>query len=261
MERLVKFATDTATLAIFDPVRMAHRFNDKCDWWCGEFRGLAELKSGAMVLASLGADGIYDVRITDGDLTQDERDYAADAIYGLGVEVISEKLFIGPGECVPGGGSTITDGDLDRGALLSLENGAFSCDLYAISWFDSPRWWTDKRNVPTDAPADFVVVLRPRTTPFVQIDSSPRLDVCGEEFLFPSATRLVGPQPGMLLSTTVRNGGRGELCLKNCGPRDYKASLVDYVGLEWKDRIRLRVLTVNHENRELVGEFVEKVPS
>jgi hypothetical protein len=76
---------------------------------------------------------------------------------------------------------------------------------------------------------------------------------------FESTTRRVGPEPGMILTTKVRRGASNELCLKECGPCRYRASVVDYSGVAWKDTIRLKVLEVDHGAKHLVGEFVGKV--
>jgi hypothetical protein len=50
-----------------------------------------------------------------------------------------------------------------------------------------------------------------------------------------------------------------ELCLKDCGPLGYGASLVDYAAVAWRDTIRLKVLKVDHTAKQLIGEFGEKV--
>ena len=261
MDLQSRFFTDTATLAIFDPERLRHRAEAESDWWCTDLLQLEEFRSGSVALVGLGGDGAYRVRITDGEMTSDERDYAAGAVRSLGVEVVSGKLFLGPAECMPGGGSGFTPADAERGLLLEAENGRYGVDLFAIEWSDSPRWWRDDRSVPDDAPADIVAVLRPRLTPFAEIGAEPRLDFCAEAYIFESATRRVGPEPGMILTTKVRRGTSNELCLKECGPCGYRASLVDYSGVAWKDTIRLRVLGVDHDRKQIVGEFVEKVES
>lgn len=76
MDEVINFFTDTATLAIFDCSLLSHRLNDDCDWWCGSFEDIEEVKKGDVSLISLGADGVYKVRVTDGELSDEERDYA-----------------------------------------------------------------------------------------------------------------------------------------------------------------------------------------
>ena len=256
MERTLRYFTDTATLAIFDPQRLEHRVNDDADWWCGDFLRLDELRSGAMALVSLGGDGIYRVRITDGELNADERDYADEYIAGLGVEVVSGKIFIGPGECLPGGFQF--GAETDRGALCEIDNGSYTVDVYSIRWFDSPRWWAEDHRVPSDAPVDYVIRLRDRSGAMNAVAMEPRFSGRSEMFLFDSSTRQIGPQPGMILTTTVRKAPNG-LTLKDCGPGYFRATLADYSQVAWKDTIRFRVLTVDHQAKQLTGEFVEIV--
>jgi hypothetical protein len=258
MERTIQFFTDAAILAIFDPQRLAHWVDRDAGSWCGDFLQIEELRSGAIALVSLGGDGIYCVRLTDGDLNPDERDYADERVAGLGVEVVSSGLFIGPGECLPGGGSAFTHSDLERGVLCEMDNGVYAVDVYSIRWFDSPRWWTEDHTMPVDAPADFVITLRPRTGPIATIDAEPRLKGLSDAFLFDSSTRQIGPQRGMILTTTVRKAPNG-LTLKSCGPCEFSATLTDYAQVAWKDTIRFRVLTVDHGAKVMTGEFVDIV--
>ena len=261
MDSQFDFFTDAATLAIFDPERLSYRAEAESDWWCSDFLQLEEFRSGSVALVGLGGDGAYRVRITDGELSPDERDYARDAVRGLGVEVVSGKLFLGPAECIPGGGCGFTPAAEERGLLHDTENGWYGLDLFAIDWFGSPRWWRVDQTEPDDAPADIVAVLRPRLTPFAEIGTEPRLDFGANAYIFQSPIRRVGPEPGMILTTKVRRGASNELCLKECGPCGYRASLVDYSRVAWKDTIRLRVLGVDHDGRQIVGEFLEKVDS
>jgi hypothetical protein len=258
MDRTFRFFTDTATLAIFDPRRLERRIHDEADWWCLDFSQLDEIQSGAIALVSLGADGAYQARVTDTDLNTDERDYAAECVAGLGVEVVSGKLFMGPGECLPGGASRFDASDADRGILCEISDGAFSVDVYAIHWFDSPRWWTEDHHPPDDAPADFVILLRPRSGPIAAINSEPRFRGIADRFLFDSATCQIGPQPGMILTTKVRRGPSG-LALKDCGPGNYRATLLDYSQVAWTDTIRFQVISVDHNAKEITGKFIETV--
>jgi hypothetical protein len=257
MNSLLNFFTDTATLAVFDPARLKHRVDDACDWWTDNFLQLEELTAGAIALISLGGDGVYQTRITDGDLTPDERDYAAEVVRGLGFEVVSNAFYVGPGECIPGGG--FGSPDIERGVILAMKNGVYNVDAYLINWSDSPRWWNEERVVPEGAPPDFVLVIQTRKNPFRQPDSEPRFTGLGDHFLFDSSTRRVGPEPGMLLTTKVRKSPTG-LTLKDCGPCQYGATLVDYSNVKWKDRIRFEVLSVDHKARLITGKFIEIVP-
>jgi hypothetical protein len=254
-----RFFTDTGTLAIFDPARLDDRVSANSDWWCSDLLELEEIQTGSVALVSLSGDGVYRLRITNGDLTVDERDYATCLVSGLGVEVSSGELFVGPAECVPSGGSGFTATEVSRGLLLKTENGQYDIKMFAIDWLNSPRWWRDDHSISDDALVDLVAVLRPRSTPFTGVDSQPRLNFSSDTYIFESTTRRVGPEPGMILTTKVRKNLSSELCLKDCGPRGYQASLVDNAGIAWKDTIRLKVLSVDHTSKTLIGEFVDKV--
>lgn len=258
MDFSFEFFTDTATLAIFDPECLQHRADDDVDWWCADIGQVDEVKSGSVALVSLGSDGVYQTRVTDEELTSDESDYAAELVKNLGVEVVSGYLFIGPGECLPGGGSQWSRLTVERGILFKIENGSYCIEIYAIHWFDSPRWWTENHQPPEGVPADYVVVLRPRTAPVTVFNENPRFNGWGDQFLFESTTRQIGPQPGMILTTRVRKGHNG-LTLKGCGPCEYDAALIDYSEVAWKDTIRFQVISIDHEAREMTGEFLERV--
>ena len=250
--------TDTAVIAVFDSARLGNRVDGESDWWCSDLSQIAEVRTGSIALVSLGGDGVYRVRVTDGDMTVDERDYAASAVCGLGVEVISGKLYAGPAECMPGGGIGFTPASEERGLVLECDDGAYDVELFAIHWRDSPRWWKDDHSVPDDAPVDIVATLRPRQRPFSAGSGECRLDFYGNNYLYESATRRVGPEPGMILTTKVRRGPSSELCLKGCGPLGYRASLIEYSGVAWKDTIRIRVVAVDHDAKQLTAEFVSK---
>ena len=210
------------------------------------------------MIASLGGDGVYRLRVTDGELTQAEHDYAAEVVQGLGVEVASGALFVGPGESLSADDVTVRDSGERGGILLGVPPGQYRADLYLIAWDKSPCWWTEGgQPPPPDAPADVVMILRPRSGSFPGVDVEPRLLGDVDSFLFDSPGRLLGPQPGMLLTSSVRKAADGSLCLKDCGPGAYVASLRDYSPVAWKDRIRLRVLEVDHDARRFVGEYVE----
>jgi hypothetical protein len=260
MNRLVRFFTDTATLAVFDPEQIEHRSDDDADWWCVDFSQVDEIRSGSIALVSLGADGVYQARLTENGLSADERDYAAECVAGLGVEVCSGNVFIGPGECLPGDGSRFNQSEAERGMLCEISIGLYSIDIYAINWFDSPRWWTEDHHPPNDAPADYVITLRPRSGPFAAINSEPRFSGTSDSFLFESSTRQIGPRPGMILTTKVRKGPDG-LALKDCGPCHYRATLLDYSQVAWTDTIRFKVVAVDHNAKEMTGEFIETVKS
>ncbi len=71
--------------------------------------------------------------------------------------------------------------------------------------------------------------------------------------------RQTSPQPGMILKTTVRTSPNG-LVLKDpwvC----YTATLEDFGTLAWKDKIRVRVIEVDHDRETMLVEYVSHIES
>lgn len=55
-----QFATDTATLLVFDVASLKHRGADDADWWCWPpEEQVREANAGNAAFIDLGADGIY----------------------------------------------------------------------------------------------------------------------------------------------------------------------------------------------------------
>ncbi len=250
--------TDTATIAIFDEHLRREPLASGLDWWAFPLNEVPEVALREVAMVSLGADGVYVVRMTDGELTDVERAYAGEVVRGLGFIVTSGRVVVGPGEALPQPGSVSTYSD-ESCTVLAIESGPYQVDAYSINWFDSPRWWRDGRIVRNEAPADIVLVVRPRTSALPPLVQKPCLQMLDNSWVFPDEPREVGPALGMLLITTVRKGPKG-LALKECGPSQYAATLSDYSAVRWKDRIRLRVTSVDHAARTLIGEFIEKIP-
>jgi hypothetical protein len=258
LDHTLTFATDTATLAIFDPEVLRHRIDDD-DWWTGNALAIPELLAGDIALSGLGGDGVYAVRVTDGDLRPDERDYANQVTPVLGIRIQSGKCFIGAAEALPGEGLLISPQSAEDcpGEFIDLPKACFDARIYAIGWHDSPRWWRESGSAP-DAPADLVVTLAPRRSAFVAPTSAPRNFGHGNAFLFDSATRVLGPAPGMRLATKVMKSPTG-LTLAPCGPCSYKPSLTDYSAVEWRDRIVIRVISVDPATKTMTASFEEKI--
>jgi hypothetical protein len=252
----ITIATDTATVAVFDPAVLQHRLAVEADWWCRSFRELPEVRDGRIVLFSTGADGIYAARITDGDLTQDERAYAREQ-FRFGMVVESDRLFVGPAEYLVGEGFSPTDSaEFDR-FFVEWNPGTYSVDLFTIDWAESPRWYVPTgMKVPADAPADLVLIVRPALRP-VTVTSEPRVSGAQDSWLFTDELRVVGPVIGMTLVTTVIKTTSG-LALKHAGPGGYRPVLSELAGLQWHDKIVVCVDQVDHAKREMQVLFVRR---
>ena len=260
MEHVITFGTDTATLAAFDPARLAHRLGDNADWWCVDFSSIAEVRRGEIALVGLGGDGAFKVRVTDGELTSDERSYATDWIR-LGIVVASGLLFVGAGEKLPGEQQSPRPEHPGEAEFFTrLHPGEYAAEVYGIHWTDSPDWYTPPgQAVPESAPADVVLRLTRRDGVFTPPAAEPLLFAAATPgWLFPREPRRLGPVPGMILRTSVVRRGN-ELLLKPCGPLDYRPRLKDISGHAWRDELDVRVLSVNHESREFEAVVVQRL--
>jgi hypothetical protein len=262
IERHVEFATDTATLALFDPAVLSARLNDVCDWWSDDFSSLPEVSAGKITLVSLSADGVYKVRVTDEELAPAERAYASGVVQ-LGLEVVSGHVFVGPGEQLPAEG--VQPSPTSQAAarfFLEVAPGSYEIHAYSVAWEVSPDWYPTPGQPPeTPVPPDVVVVMRRRDGEFAGCAGEPRLFADADlNWLFPSDDRRIGPVAGMVLETTVVRR-RDDLLLKPCGPMGYRPVLTSMSGLEWQQRVRLRVLAVNHDAKEFAAELLGSEPA
>ena len=89
--RLVRFATDTATLLLCDPVRLTHRRSDDADWWCWPAQTqVQELNAGNAAFIDLGSDGEYELAIADAEMLDPE--------LSMTLGCPSGRIFVGAGE-------------------------------------------------------------------------------------------------------------------------------------------------------------------
>ncbi|MEJ3717331.1 DUF6386 family protein [Paenibacillus polymyxa] len=111
-----QFTTDTATLCLFDTQALKHRLNDEPDWWSIEADELGELNAGNAAFLNLGADGTYEVVITD---------HIEQPTVRLFLKVPSGNIFIGAGEGATGG--ELEPDCVWGGSFLSVQPGLYEC--------------------------------------------------------------------------------------------------------------------------------------
>ncbi|APB71722.1 hypothetical protein PPYC1_15690 [Paenibacillus polymyxa] len=111
-----QFTTDTATLCLFDTQALKHRLDDDPDWWSIEEDELGELNKGNVAFLNLGADGTYEVVMTD---------HIDKPAVRLFLKVPSGNLFIGAGEEATGGG--LEPECVWGGTFLSVQPGLYEC--------------------------------------------------------------------------------------------------------------------------------------
>jgi hypothetical protein len=196
---------------------------------------------------------VYKIRITDQNLSADEAAYASEVIT-VGLEVASGELFAGPLEYLSG---EAIDTPLGEGGFsFSVPAGEYALNAYSVAWQDAPDWFIlpDERS-PDSAPADVALVVVPRTKSFVVPATEPCLFGTTRGWVFPELLRRLGPIPGMELFTSVVRR-RDDLVLKPCGPAGYRPVIYDMSTLRWRDRVRVRVLDVDHNAHEFIAQIV-----
>ncbi|MBL8018704.1 MAG: hypothetical protein JNM27_03485 [Leptospirales bacterium] len=251
IDKLISFATDTATLALFDPELLAHRINDAApDWWTYKFAELPEVIEGRLLLLDLGSDGAYQVRITNQELAANEKAYARNKLGPFALKVKSGELFTGAGEEVPGAGLGIET----LSSCFPILAGDYAVTVY---WIDraSNGYWSGTENKSSDVPVDIVIQIELSTSKLNPPTEEQLQLISSGDFLFPDLPRHVGPLPGMLISSQVRKSN-GSLVLAEAGPLHYRPLLETFDGLTQGQRVRVEVLDVDHSNRTFRARIV-----
>jgi hypothetical protein len=79
LNQQVQIGTDIATLYLFHPDDLAHRWKSRMRWEFYEFAGGREFAAGSLIAWQTGGDGGYLLRLTDEALTADEVKHQAGA--------------------------------------------------------------------------------------------------------------------------------------------------------------------------------------
>lgn len=139
-------ATDTATLAVFDPARLRHRLGDPADWWTWPAGVLVDLNKGNIMPVDLGADGVYEVTIHLNEERPDVR--SVNAISGF-IACEGEEVFIGPGEEIT------ADGLEPGGFRLPCRAGTYRVWVAAKSWDELEVWMEPSQGPPVNQSVDY----------------------------------------------------------------------------------------------------------
>lgn len=119
--------TGTATIVVYDLEALRHRLDHEVDWWASPSDEVLELNARKLLILGVGADGFYNLDITEERLGQN----------AFSLRFPSGRVFIGAGEMLTGGGGE-PDSDTP-GVFLDLAPGDYqvgierSDDLLRIS--------------------------------------------------------------------------------------------------------------------------------
>ena len=125
----------TATIVVFDLVCLQHRIEHDIDWWADPAEEVEELHKRNLLIAGLGANDWYDVRVTDESL---------DIAQSFSLSFPSGKVFVGPGEEISGGGDEPTGAH--GGKIFAFEPGDYNVALnrddqaLVVSIYPSPAF-------------------------------------------------------------------------------------------------------------------------
>jgi hypothetical protein len=113
-------STDTASFAVFDNAALAHRFNDSCDWWSVPSAELHEVRSGNCVIFGTGCDGAFEFSV-------EVAPPSSEPSFLVVISAPSGRLYVGPGEDLPGDGMQPAEGSHHYcGLFVDVEPGNHS---------------------------------------------------------------------------------------------------------------------------------------
>jgi hypothetical protein len=252
MNICVNIETDAATIALFDPAVLVHRDKSEECWWSGLATKITEIAKGDIGLVGTGGDGCFSVRVQTGEMSGTERDYAK-LHSSQGVRVISGRLYVGKGECLPGYGALYPDVSDGSGLYVDLPNGTYQLRVYEVDWTQSGKWWDEEGPVSQNAPPDYVVTIN-EGVPVIDFHNGSQ-GLIDSKFAFDSADRQIGPIAGQILRTKVYKSDSG-LVLNECGPCLLKPIPQNWEGVKWLDKVQIRVLNVNLRQKTMSVEIL-----
>src|SRR5262249_24091883 len=133
-----------------------------------EYGKLDPVKSGRIAVWPLGGrGGRYALKVVHGAFPEEWKPFEKGGVPGYGVGIEDEKLFVGPGERIPGDGfgDRIVDIE-DAGKLLPAPNGRFTVAAHVLDWKHEDRFFGDDGEPTKDAPPDIALVLAPHEGDF-----------------------------------------------------------------------------------------------
>jgi hypothetical protein len=138
-----RFATDVATLAVFDPARLRHRLDDDVDWLAAPDLVILEANQGNALLVQIGADGVYTAAV---------HLYPPPEEAGLLRAILKSdtgRFYVGSGEGVPADDYDPTADPQKAGSFVSVPPGNYEV---FVGWSVAERF--EVYLVPSQAPAE-----------------------------------------------------------------------------------------------------------
>ncbi|HZU97130.1 MAG TPA: DUF6386 family protein [Planctomycetota bacterium] len=174
------FETDLGTLAVFDPKALLHRMRQPKTWWreSQNVLDVPEVLEGKVALFPIGREGRFASRLeVGGTLSDTEKRLLKGTVGKLGLQVVGEDVFCGAAERLPGDG--VGDRIMaipDTGAYYKVAPGDYDAVVHVLDWRTDREFFDEDGEPLPTAPADFVVFLTRRETPFDAPMELPALD-------------------------------------------------------------------------------------
>ncbi|MCH9769813.1 MAG: hypothetical protein K0U12_02945 [Gammaproteobacteria bacterium] len=163
IDQTVTIATQTAAVALFDPLMIEHRRDAHRGWWQQNLDQIPEVNRGELAIIKLRHSSSYTLRVTSQGLTPTETERVISMI-DLGLSVKSGRTLVAAAELLPGNEKIPSDEFDDRlGRYIDLPNGEYNLSIYAVS-----------RNTVGDSD-DIIIVVRERLHQFPGIEGATEL--------------------------------------------------------------------------------------
>lgn len=161
----VEVLSNMGLLVLYDPAQLKDKVKAPRAWYERIAMETEERRRGRYAAWPLGGGkrAIRDYRARLGtELTELERAYVRGSSPPAPLECLSEEVFLGPGERLPGDGFGDRIPHLERGGdLLPFAPGRYTITAHVLDWRPDDRFWTEENEPTADAPPDFVLLWAP----------------------------------------------------------------------------------------------------
>ncbi len=99
------FATDTATLVLYDEESLRLHFEDECDWWTGDGDLDREEQAERLAYINTAVDGLFSLTVSPAANMAQDGTLLKESV----LAAPTGRVYYGPGECLPGEGVTFFD--------------------------------------------------------------------------------------------------------------------------------------------------------
>ena len=159
LDQRIVAGTDVATFYLFHPDDLAHRVTSPLAWESYHFACQPEFEAGRLIAVGTGGDGTYAFRITDGPLTEREKEWLASS-WTFRYVVRHGRVYLDGGYALPSE-DYIDDSEDHPQQWFSLANGKYQVTVNAIDWSSEPGSVDANRRATERALPGYVIQFSP----------------------------------------------------------------------------------------------------